>query len=113
MTRTQDNYDRTLQPLRRSVHSRALPVAADPRRHDSPTGPRLRRAAGCGSSARARLRLVCPPPVTRARGCRGLHAADALFIGLGCVGGLALPRVWIHAGTASGGLILAGGVLSI
>src|SRR6185437_16562677 len=57
--------------------------------------------------------LACPPPVTHDRGCRGLHAADALFIGLGCVGGLALPRVWIHAGTASGGLILAGGVLSI
>lgn len=48
MTRTQDNYDRTLQPIRRSVHSRALAVATDPPRHDPPTGPWLRRAAGCG-----------------------------------------------------------------
>ena len=40
-------------------------------------------------------------------------AAGALFIGLGCLGGLALPWVWIHAGTASGVLMLAGGVLYI
>jgi hemolysin III len=39
--------------------------------------------------------------------------AGALFIGLGCVGGLALPWVWIHAGTASGLLLLAGGLLYI
>jgi hemolysin III len=39
--------------------------------------------------------------------------AGALFIGLGCVGGLALPWVWIHGGTASGVLMLAGGVLYI
>jgi hemolysin III len=39
--------------------------------------------------------------------------AGALFIGLGCVGGLALPWVWIHAGAISGVLILAGGVLYI
>jgi len=39
--------------------------------------------------------------------------AGALFIGLGCVGGLALPWVWIHAGTASGVLMLAGGALYI
>jgi hemolysin III len=40
-------------------------------------------------------------------------AAGALFIGLGCVGGLALPEVWIHAGPVSGGLMLAGGLLYI
>lgn len=40
-------------------------------------------------------------------------AAGALFIGLGCLGGLALPWVWIHAGTASGVLMLVGGVLYI
>jgi hemolysin III len=39
--------------------------------------------------------------------------AGALFIGLGCVGGLALPWVWIHAGTVSGVLLLAGGLLYI
>ena len=37
----------------------------------------------------------------------------ALFIGLGCAGGLALPWVWIHAGAASGVLMLAGGLLYI
>jgi len=40
-------------------------------------------------------------------------AAGALFIGLGCAGGLALPWVWIHAGTVSGVLLLAGGLLYI
>jgi hemolysin III len=39
--------------------------------------------------------------------------AGALFIGLGCAGGLALPWVWIHAGTVSGILLLAGGLLYI
>jgi hemolysin III len=39
--------------------------------------------------------------------------AGALFIGLGCAGGLAVPWVWIHAGTASGVLILVGGLLYI
>jgi hemolysin III len=39
--------------------------------------------------------------------------AGALFIELGCVGGLAIPWVWIHAGTVSGVLILVGGVLYI
>ena len=39
--------------------------------------------------------------------------AGALFIGLGCVGGLALPWVWIHAGAVSGVLLLAGGLLYI
>jgi hemolysin III len=39
--------------------------------------------------------------------------AGALFIGLGCAGGLALPWVWIHAGGASGVLLLAGGLLYI
>jgi hemolysin III len=40
-------------------------------------------------------------------------AAGALFIGLGCVGSLALPWVWLHAGTVSGVLILVGGLLYI
>ena len=39
--------------------------------------------------------------------------AGALFIGLGGVGGLALPWVWMHAGTASGVLMLVGGLLYI
>jgi hemolysin III len=39
--------------------------------------------------------------------------AGALFIGLGCAGGAALPWVWINAGTASGALLLAGGLLYI
>ena len=39
--------------------------------------------------------------------------AGALFIGLGCTGGIALPWVWIHAGTVSGILLLAGGLLYI
>jgi hemolysin III len=39
--------------------------------------------------------------------------AGALFVGLGCAAGLALPWVWIHAGTACGVLVLAGGVLYI
>jgi hemolysin III len=39
--------------------------------------------------------------------------AGALFVGLGCAGGLALPWVWIHAGTVSGVLILTGGLLYI
>src|SRR6185437_10795935 len=33
--------------------------------------------------------------------------------GLACLGGLALPWVWIHAGAASGVLLLAGGLLYI
>jgi hemolysin III len=40
-------------------------------------------------------------------------AAGAMFTGLGCAGGLALPWVWIHAGAASGALLLAGGLLYI
>jgi hemolysin III len=40
-------------------------------------------------------------------------AAGAVFTGLGCAGGLALPWVWIHAGTAAGVLLLAGGLLYI
>jgi hemolysin III len=39
--------------------------------------------------------------------------AGSLFIGLGCAGGLAMPWVWIHAGAASGILLLAGGVLYV
>lgn len=41
------------------------------------------------------------------------RVAGALFIGLGIAGGLAMPWVWIHAGIASGLLILAGGLLYI
>jgi hemolysin III len=37
----------------------------------------------------------------------------ATFIGLGCVGGVALPFVWIHAGVAAFVLILAGGLLYV
>lgn len=33
------------------------------------------------------------------------------FVGLGWVGGLALPAVWLHSGTAAGALMLAGGLL--
>jgi hemolysin III len=40
-------------------------------------------------------------------------AAGVVFIGLGCAGGLALPWVWIHAGAASGALLLTGGLLYI
>jgi hemolysin III len=39
--------------------------------------------------------------------------AGAVFIGLGCAGGLALPWVWINAGAVSGALLLAGGLLYI
>jgi hemolysin III len=39
--------------------------------------------------------------------------AGALFIGLGCAGGLAMPWVWIHAGATSGVLLLAGGLLYV
>jgi hemolysin III len=39
--------------------------------------------------------------------------SGALFVGLGCAGGLALPWLWLHAGTVSGVLILAGGLLYI
>ena len=41
------------------------------------------------------------------------RAAGAVFVGLGLTGGLAEPWVWIHAGTVSGLLILAGGLLYI
>jgi hemolysin III len=53
----------------------------------------------------ATVRVVLPATPER--------AAGALFIGLGCVGGLALPWAWIHAGPAPGALILAGGLLYI
>ncbi len=39
--------------------------------------------------------------------------AGALFVGLGCAGGLALPWIWIHGGVVCGALVLAGGVLYI
>jgi predicted membrane channel-forming protein YqfA (hemolysin III family) len=39
--------------------------------------------------------------------------AGVVFIGLGCAGGLALPWVWIHAGAASGALLVVGGLLYI
>ncbi|MDQ2751227.1 MAG: hemolysin III family protein [Pseudonocardiales bacterium] len=37
----------------------------------------------------------------------------ATFIGLGCVGGAALPFVWMHVGVAAFALMLAGGLLYI
>jgi hemolysin III len=37
----------------------------------------------------------------------------ATFIGLGCVGGAALPLVWIHVGIAAFALMLAGGLLYV
>jgi hemolysin III len=48
-----------------------------------------------------------------ARGALPEFAAGVVFIGLGCAGGLALPWVWIHAGAASGVLLLAGGLLYV
>src|SRR6202000_675673 len=39
--------------------------------------------------------------------------AGARFMRLACTGGLPIPWVWIHAGAASGVLILAGGLLYI
>jgi hemolysin III len=33
------------------------------------------------------------------------------FVGLGWVGGLALPAVWLHSGVAAGALMLSGGLL--
>ena len=39
--------------------------------------------------------------------------AGAVFTGLGCAGGLAMPWVWVHAGAASGVLMLVGGLLYI
>jgi hemolysin III len=51
--------------------------------------------------------------VRLARGAVPEFAAGAVFAGLGCAGGLALPWVWIHAGAASGALLLAGGLLYI
>jgi hemolysin III len=37
----------------------------------------------------------------------------ATFVGLGLVGGIALPAVWIHAGLVPGLLMLVGGLLYI
>jgi hemolysin III len=37
----------------------------------------------------------------------------ATFIGLGCVGGAALPFVWTHVGVAAFALMLAGGLLYV
>ena len=51
--------------------------------------------------------------VRLARASTPEFVAGALFVGLGCTGGLALPWVWIHAGTVSGILLLAGGLLYI
>jgi hemolysin III len=47
--------------------------------------------------------------VTRMTGPERL--IGGMFLGLGWLGGLALPEVWIHAGAAPGALMLAGGVL--
>ena len=49
--------------------------------------------------------------VRLARASAPEFVAGALFIGLGCAGGLALPWVWIHAGVAPAALMLAGGLL--
>jgi hemolysin III len=35
------------------------------------------------------------------------------FVGLGWVGGLALPAVWVHSGAVAGALMLSGGLLYI
>jgi hemolysin III len=51
--------------------------------------------------------------VRLARGAVPEFAAGVMFAGLGCAGGLALPWVWIHAGAASGALLLAGGLLYV
>jgi hemolysin III len=51
--------------------------------------------------------------VRLARASTPEFVAGALFIGLGCAGGLALPWVWIHAGTVSGLLLMTGGLLYI
>ena len=46
-----------------------------------------------------------------------MNAPEALvgatFIGLGCLAGLALPEVWIHAGAGPGTLMIAGGLIYI
>jgi hemolysin III len=47
------------------------------------------------------------------RGALPERVSGVVFIGLGCVGGLAIPWAWIHAGTASGVLLLSGGLLYI
>ena len=39
------------------------------------------------------------------------RVVGATFLGLGWLGALALPEVWIHGGAAPGALMLAGGVL--
>ena len=39
------------------------------------------------------------------------RVVGATFLGLGWLGALALPEVWIHAGAAPGALMLAGGLL--
>ena len=52
-------------------------------------------------------------PITDSPGEAPEFAAGAVFVGLSCAGGLALPWVWIHAGTASGVLLLVGGLLYI
>jgi hemolysin III len=74
-------------------------------------------------SAPARSGLVClivmwgltvtAVAIRLARSSAPELVAGALFIGLGCAGGLALPWVWIHAGSASGALIMLGGLLYI
>jgi hemolysin III len=43
----------------------------------------------------------------------GWLLVGATFVALGCVAGLALPWVWIHAGVAPAALMLAGGLLYI
>jgi hemolysin III len=41
------------------------------------------------------------------------RVAGAIFLGLGWVAALALPGVWVHAGTAAGALMVSGGLLYI
>jgi cation diffusion facilitator family transporter len=52
-----------------------------------------------------RLEIVGPRMVLPER------LVGATFLGLGWMGGLALPAVWIHAGAAPGALMLTGGLL--
>jgi hemolysin III len=71
--------------------------------------------AGAGPAALAVMwaLTLAAAAVRLARPATPELAAGALFIALGCAGGLALPWAWTRAGTASGVLLLAGGLLYI
>jgi len=75
----------------------------------------LSAPAGAGPACLIAMWALTAAAVTvrLARASTPEFVAGALFIGLGCVGGLAVPWVWIHSGTASGVLILTGGALYI